>query len=301
MNDNFIHDLLTRGEAGKKWLDTLPQLIKLFEDKWQIKVGKPYDLSYNYVTPATRSDGTKTVLKIVFPGNVGFLSEVSALRIFAGDGSIKLLEVDKENLGMLLERAEPGERLSHLENDEEATKILARIIKKLRKPAPKTHELKPVADFAHNIPKYKKQFAGAKNPLPLHLIDKAETLLNELIKTTTEQVVLHGDLHQGNVLSAEREPWLAIDPKGLAGDPVYETGAMMRNPYPILAKQPNVKDILIRRIKILSNELNLDPLRIQKWGFVQTVLSAVYRVEDHGDNAWKHAVAIAELLDIMKF
>lgn len=296
MNDNFIQDVLSRGKIGKEWLDNLPQLIKYFENKWSIKCEDPYELSFNYVAPATRDDGSKVVLKIVFPSKDEFLSEASALQIFNGKGCAKLLEVDKEHFTMLLERTSPGTMLSTIANDEKATRILSSVIKKLGKPVPQTHNLQPISNITKNIPKYKTKFKGSKNPIPMYLLDKAEDLADMLIETTKELVVLHGDLHHGNILSAERERWLAIDPKGNFGDPVFETGAMLRNSYPTLMKQPDVKDILIRRIHIMSEELNIDPNRIQQWGLVQTVLSAVYRVEDHGSH-WDHAIAVAEMLD----
>lgn len=108
MNNNFIHDILTRGEEGKKWLDKLPQLIKYFESKWLIKANDPFELSYNYVAPATRINGERVVLKIIFPPNGNFEPEVEALQIYNGSGCVKLFEADNENLGMLLERAYPG-------------------------------------------------------------------------------------------------------------------------------------------------------------------------------------------------
>jgi streptomycin 6-kinase len=64
------------------------------------------------------------------------------------------------------------------------------------------------------------------------LVNRAAGLLVELSESATDQVVLHGDLHHDNVLRAEREPWLAIDPHGVVGDPGFEVGAMLYNPDP---------------------------------------------------------------------
>ncbi len=77
---------------------------------------------------------------------------------------------------------------------------------------------------------------------------------------------MHGDLHHGNILSATREPWLAIDPKGVIGDLTYETTAFLRNPYPEFLKRPDPKKDIHRRIEIFSQELDIDAERIKKMG-----------------------------------
>ena len=74
-------------------------------------------------------------------------------------------------------------------------------------------------------------------------------------------VVLHGDLHHFNILAAERQPWLAIDPKGVVGEPVYETGALLRNPWPDLLSLPDPGRILARRVDQLAEELGFDRAR----------------------------------------
>jgi len=98
-----------------------------------------------------------------------------------------------------------------------------------------------------------------------------------------ESVLLHGDLHQDNILSAEREPWLAVDPKGVIGEPVFETGALLRNFWPDILSIPNPKSLMARRIDQLSAELGFDRERIYDWGFSQAVLSVLWSIEDKGE------------------
>ncbi len=300
MNQNFLHDIKNR-TGGQEWLDNIPNLLTYFEKDWNLKIGKPYDLSYNYVAPATRNTGDKLVIKIDFPGNEGYLSEVAALKLFNGEGSINLISSNDENMTMLLEQAVPGKRLNKLSEDETQTKILASIIKRISRKVPEKHDFKLVSELSSHIPKYKKRFSGSNNPLSLYLLDKTEFMLNGLISSTSNIVVMHGDLHQGNILSSDREGWLAIDPNGIVGDPCFETGAMMRNPYPTLAKKTNLKEILIKRIEILADELNFERNRILQWSFVQTMLSIIYRIEDHGDTAWHSPMKVAEVLDEIKY
>ena len=80
-------------------------------------------------------------------------------------------------------------------------------------------------------------------------------------------VLLHGDLHHDNILSAERAPWLAIDPKGLVGEPAYETGAWLRNSHPELLNSPHPARTLARRIDQLAAELNSERARIHGWAW----------------------------------
>lgn len=298
MNDNFQEDIKAKGEMGVKWLKEIPQIIKQLEKDWEIKVGKPFDLYFNYAVSATRNDGASVVLKIVFPDDKQFQSEVDALKVFNGESCVTLLEVDSEHFTMLLEKAEPGVALDPWKDDNEATKVIASVIKKLAKPVPQQHHFTDVKDFAKDISNFKQKYKES-NPLPEYLIDKAEELIKHLIDTSTSVVVNHGDLHHGNILSAEREPWLAIDPKGIVAEPTFETGSMLRNPYPELANKPDIDEILTNRIRILAEELELDPIRIQQWGLVQAILGAIWRVEDYGTH-FEHSIEIAKVLDKTK-
>jgi len=110
-----------------------------------------------------------------------------------------------------------------------------------------------------------------------------------------EPVLLHGDLHQENILAARRQPWLAIDPKGLIGEPAYETGALLRNSLPDLLKMPQARRVLARRVDQLSEELGLDRERIRGWGIAQAVLSVWWGIEDE-DKVYEDDLLCAELL-----
>jgi len=131
------------------------------------------------------------------------------------------------------------------------------------------------------------------------MFDKAEKLYAELSASMAEPVLLHGDLHQDNILSAEREPWLAVDPKGVIGEPVFETGALLRNFSPDILSIPDPKALMARRIDQLSAELGFDRERLYSWGFSQAVLSVVWGVEDTG-KLENEGLYFVELLDAIK-
>lgn len=202
---------------------------------------------------------------------------------------MKLLESDLESYVILLERIKPGENIESLEDDK-ATKIIASIIKKIHKGVPENNNLLLLSDWYKGFEKYIKEY-GSKGPLPFDLVNKAQKIFKELIESQGELKVLHGDLHHGNILSATREPYLAIDPKGVIGESEYEVAAMLRNPY-----QKSIdKKTLMRRIDILSDELGFDKKRITSWGFAQTILSCIWSIEDK-TKRWTHSLNIAKTL-----
>ena len=292
MNEEFVQHALSNGEEGALWLQRIPEIIAACETKWSLRVFPPFPLTYNYVAPCLCSDGTLAVLKIGFPRDREFQTEGEALAVFQGNGIEKLLQADKDHAVLLLERVIPGVPLSTLEDDEEATRILASVMKHLWKPLPEKHDFITIAEWSNAI----SQYHGTSGPLPSYLVDKAERLFAELIASSAEPVLVHGDLHHENVLSSARAGWLAIDPKGVAAEPAYETAALLRNPRSKLQQHPELEQILLRRILVLSEALHIDPHRIRQWGLAQTVLSAVWSATDEG-RGWEHAIAVAEALD----
>lgn len=154
LNEHFIANALSWGEGGQPWLDSLPQLIAAYEEKWDLKVLPPFPLNYNYVAPAERADGSPAVLKIGYPMDREFQTELIALEIFNGEGCASLLEGESVNAVALLERIEPGTPLSTIDDDEQATRIIASVIKKLHRPLPSQHNLITVSEWASAIPEY---------------------------------------------------------------------------------------------------------------------------------------------------
>ena len=284
------------GGAGAAWLKRLPELTREFEGRWSLSVGPPFPhLSYNWVAPAVRGDGTPAVLKLSFPGEKEFRTEAAALEAFGGEGICHLLGLDLGKGAMLLERLEPGTPLTSIQNDEEATAIAAKVIKKLWRPAPQDHTFPTVANWARGFDRLRARFSGGTGPMPARLVQKAESLFADLLASQGELVLLHGDLHQENILKAGREPWLAIDPKGVVGEAAYETAALLHNPVEAL-DVPDPKKLIRRRLDVLSEELGFDRDRIRAWGLAQAVLAAYWSLEG-GGGVWDEARVFARLLE----
>lgn len=287
------------GEAGVDWLNQLPGLLGECEVRWSLTLLPPFqNLTYNYVAPAVRPDGTAVVLKLGFVCPE-LMAEIDALELFGGHSAVRLLDADRSKGALLLERLQPGSPLSALEDDERATSIAAGVMRAMWRPVPPVHIFPSIEDWALGLARLRAQFGGGTGPLPARLVDIAEKLFGELAHSMTEPVLLHGDLHHDNILAAEREPWLAIDPKGLIGEPAYEVGALLRNPMPQLLSRPNVVRVLMRRADQLSEELGLDRERVIGWGLAQAVLAAAWSLEDQG-HGWEPWISCAEILALIR-
>lgn len=287
------------GEAGTQWLRRLPRVIADCERRWSIEALPPFpNLSYSYIAPARRADGTQVVLKVHVPSPES-LTEIEGLRTYDGTGCVRLLDADPEQAILLLERLAPGTPLLGLEDDEEATRIIAGVMRRLRRPAPRNHRFPTIADWANGLGKLRDRFEGGTGPLPSDLVERAEGLFRDLLASMGEQVLLHGDLHHENILAAEREPWLAIDPKGVAGEPAFEIGPLFKNPLPRILCAPDPHLLLERRVDILHEELGFDKERIFGWALAQTVLAAWWCIED-GDDCWERFIACARVLAALR-
>lgn len=284
----------TWGDAGREWIARLPEIIHTCERRWSLEVGPPFAcLTYNFAAPSKRSDGTKCVLKIGVDREE-LTKEIEALRHYAGRGSVQLIDAEPDQGILLLERLNPGEMLVELcpAEDDQATAIAAEVMQQLWRPVKPDHDFIKIEDWFQGLAKLRLEFGGSCGPFPKKLVEMAETLYAELSQSMSEPVLLHGDLHHYNILSATREPWLAIDPKGVVGEPVYETGALLRNPLDLLS-WPDLESFLDRRLAILAEKLEMDRQRIVAWSLAQAVLSAWWSYESH-DADWRSILPLAE-------
>jgi streptomycin 6-kinase len=143
-----------------------------------------------------------------------------------------------------------------------------------------------VEDWSKGLLRLRARFDGGTGPFPKHLIEAAECLFLELLASMDESTLWHGDLHHWNILSAEREPWLAIDPKGVIGEPAYEVGAWLRNPFPSILEELHPERVIARRLDQFVEELGFDRDRMLGWGLVQSVLAAWWSFEED-DEGWR--------------
>jgi streptomycin 6-kinase len=295
---SFIRNLHTAfgQDVTEAWLARLPSLIADLERRWELRVESVLpDLSYNYVAYARRSDGRPAVLKVGLP-NPELVSETEALRAYDGNGVARLLGSDPEQGALLIERIQPGTMLAELavNDDERATGIAAEVMRRLRRPLDEPHPFHPMSRWVRALTEVRQSYGGTAGPMPEKIVALAEKLCAELLASTTETVLLHGDLHHFNILRSGENGWVVIDPKGLAGDPAYEPAALLINPNLHHVDDAVLKSLTARRIRQLSEGLGLDRERVWAWGVVHAVLSACWDIDADG-RGWEFGVRCAEV------
>lgn len=262
------------GDKGRQWLTDLPELIAHLESAYglsHLKILK--NLTYNYVLSGFQ-DLKPVILKLSLDSH-SLKQEALALKAFSGFGTVNVLV---ENSGMLiLERAVSGISLKSYfpEKDNEAVQITCESIKQL-------HKAKKLGD--HHFPHIKDWLMALNITLdiPKDFVDKARRLRDELIATSTESILLHGDLHHDNILQNGND-WVVIDPKGVMGEQAYEIAAFIRNPIPELLAHNDVSSIINNRINQFAKILTLSRQRIIDWCYVQAVLAWAWTLEDNGN------------------
>lgn len=286
------------GVTGTAWLAALPDLLAVCAQRWSLTLLPAFpDLSYNYVAPALLPDGTPVVLKAGVPHSE-FSGEIEALRWFAGEGSVRLLDADDTLAVSLQERLLPGSALQDLGDDDQITLTAAQVMQHLWKPAPTTHGFTTLTRWANGLKKLRNLFNGGYGPFPPELVDRAQGLFRELLSGDVEQTLIHGDMHAGNILLSERG-WLAIDPKGVVGHPLYDVGNFVNDLSP-LGDPIAERHATLRRANLLAEALGVDRREILSWALAHAVLSGWWSYEDHGAGwewAFTRAAHTADLLD----
>lgn len=242
--------------------------------QWNVTLEDTLETASSLVGFGVR-DGLRVVLKVITGAN-DELHSGKVLRAFGGSGAARVLE--NEVGAVLLERLEPGEQLVNLVRrgeDDEATRILASVIKKLAHHTP-PGECPSVAEWGRGFDRY---VNSGDAQISRGLVREARNVYEGMVASQGPTMLLHGDLQHYNVLFDNERGWVAIDPKGVVGELEYEVGALLRNPI----EQPELfsnRATVERRLKILTGLLPLDHSRILKWAFAQGVLSAIWGVED---------------------
>jgi streptomycin 6-kinase len=239
-------------------------MVQECADRWSLQLEVPFeDSSVAIVFPAVRSDRSLAVLKMQFPHRESE-QEAAALRRWDGDGAVRLFNTDLERHAMLLERCEPGTHLSRIGPDA-ALEILAGLLPRLWIDAGEGFRSlrDEAADWAAELPVL---WERTGRPFENGLLDAALEALDALPHSQGPQVLLHQDLHGDNVLQAAREPWLAIDPKPLAGEREFGIAPIVR-----AYEFGHSRERVVGRLNRLTELLRLDRERARLWSLVQTL------------------------------
>jgi len=206
--------------------------------------------------------------------------EIDGLRFWDGDPTVHLLEADDDICAMLLERCEPGTTLRS-KDEAEQDLVIAGLLKRLWRSPVAPHPFRPLSAFTAYWSA--ETLAVAERWLDTVLVREGLRLFKELPQSASNNVLLATDLHAGNVLRAQREPWLVIDPKPFVGEPAYDATQHLFNCEERLRSNP---DGTIRRFADL---LGVDHERVRLWTFAR----AAAEPRNDWENNWKSAFAPA--------
>jgi streptomycin 6-kinase len=251
------------------WDAELPAVKREMATRWKLTLGAPFHPGgqCSLVIPAVTADGTEAVLKLGWRHEEA-LHEADGLRVWAGDGAIRLLESAELDgtTALLLERCSPGTPLSAVTAEPEQDVIVANLVRRLGKQPPEGHPFRPLADMCDMwAAGFDRRLAARPDAIDAGLAREGIGLFRALPRNATESVLLCTDLHAENILAAQREPWLVIDPKPYVGDPAYDVIQHLLNCADRLLADPAG---LAERVADLAE---LDAERVTLWLFARCV------------------------------
>jgi streptomycin 6-kinase len=264
--------------------------MQFCEKEWMLQIEGPVsNLSYNYVLHAKDANGTPVMLKLGVP-SFDFTNEIRTLKVYGGKGCARLLKADEGRGAMLLEKLVPGTMLSEEKDEKAALLQFIEVWKAIRRPVPAECKSPTILDWATGLVRYRNLHKSGDGPIEASYIELAQSYFAELTETSKGMELLHGDLHHENILYDDKKGWLAIDPKGVVGDPYFNLISFMTNH---LLKKEDPKQLLSQRVKWITEELSFDRERLLKAGVAMGILSTCWSIEDH-DSEWEQAYTCAK-------
>ncbi|MBT8489123.1 MAG: aminoglycoside phosphotransferase family protein, partial [Gemmatimonadetes bacterium] len=223
---------------GTAWLEALPNVVQELTARWSLEVEAPYDsldVTASWVAPVGLPDGAPAVLKVGLP-HMEAHHEADGLRFWDGDPTVYLLDGDSGLNALLLERCTPGTPLRN-ETDDQQDVVIASLLRRLWQRTSPGHPFRPLSTM---LSVWSDETRAQEDAWPdATLVGEGLDLFEELAQGGQERVLLATDLHAGNVLRAEREPWLVIDPKPFVGDPAYDVTQHLFNCLPRMLTDPH--------------------------------------------------------------
>jgi streptomycin 6-kinase len=274
----FVLGFADRGPAWADWVERLPRLVGVVLTEWELTAdGDPMSGWTALVLPVLDRAGTPAVLKLVcppVPGENEEEHEAIALQRIGGDGAVRLLRADPIRRLLLLER------LHHRDLTEvwdvEACEIVGGLYGRIHVPAPP--QLRQLTSY---VGRWTDGLAALPRdaPVPHRMVEQAVSLGRDLLSDPASGgTLIHGDLHYQNVLAADREPWLVIDPKPMSGDPHYEVAPLLWNRWDELAG--DIRNGVRRRFHAVVDAAGLDEDRARDWVVVRMLHNVLWELED---------------------
>lgn len=286
-------------ESGKEWIAALPELAAEFLDRWGLRLdGPPAHGMVALVLPVLRQDGTAAALKLQ-PLDEESRGEPIALRAWNGAGAVRLLEQEPESEIMLLERLDGERSLASVPDGEAALQSLVELMARLHR-TPVPTGLRQLADVAGKmLDDAPRAAASLADPAERRLLMSYAAAVREVADEPGDRL-LHWDLHYENVLAplpgSPREPWLAIDPKPLVGDPGFDLMPALDNRWEDVTATGDPARAVRRRFDLMTEVLGLERPRAARWTLARVLQNSLWDIEDGERALQPDQVTIAEAL-----
>jgi streptomycin 6-kinase len=243
----------------RAWVDRLPAIVDEVLLDFGVTVGEPFEPGgqCSWVAPA----GPDLVLKVGF-WHYEAEHEADGLQFWDGHGTVRLHEARSFDgtVALLLERCSPGTMLARALPEPEQDVVIAGLLRRLWRTPPAGHPFRPLYTMCDA---WADEFPG-QPALDPGIVAAGLSLLRSLPRDPVDDVLLCTDLHNENVLAAQREPWLVIDPKPYVGDPCYDVVQHLLN-------TDRLHDDPLGLLHRLAGLLDLDAARVRLWLFARCV------------------------------
>ncbi|MGW6688659.1 aminoglycoside phosphotransferase family protein [Streptomyces sp. NPDC054961] len=289
-------------DAWRAWTAALPTLAEEFLDRWSLRLdGPPVHGAVALVLPVLQADSSPAVLKLQ-PVDEETRAEPLALRVWGAHHAVGLLNTDPDSGAMLLERLDAARSLATVPDGTAALQHLSELLKQLAAvPAPAG--LRLLSDIARamldRVPTYSRSLA---DPSERRLLATCAAAMREILDEPGDRL-LHWDLHYDNVLAplpsshvSGRAPWLAIDPKPLAGDPGFELLPALRNRWDDIIGTANMPGAIRHRFHLMTEVVGLDRERATGWTLGRVLQNCLWDIEDGAVTLQPEHKAIAQAL-----
>lgn len=260
----FVRDTIAReGADGEAWLAALPNRVSSLLARWRLTQDGSVMHGYLGVVVPVRRDGERFALKVTWIDQYN-AHEIDALEAWQGCGAVSLISSDRSEGALLLERLDANRTLESI-SSAGAAEVAATLLRRLAIPAPPWARPleEEAAAMAVALPA---DWARLGRPFGSAVVERALSVLDELRSSLRDELV-NTDLHYGNVLAAQREPWLAIDPKVVRGDLEYGVAPLLWSPHAQLASRRGLKE----RLALVVSAGDLDAERARGWTYVRVI------------------------------
>lgn len=275
---DVLRGFQSRDDTTREWAAQVSVVARGLLQRWELRPdGTVRSGEAGILVPVRRADGSPAALKLQVP-RAETTAAIIGLTRWQGAGIVRLLDSDADRGGMLLERLHGDRPLETVEDDDAAVRVVGGLLARL-------HAV-PAPDGLPQLATVTGEMLADAPTAARVLDDEDRSRLDRWVDTVsavaddTGDRLLHWDLHYGNVLAADREPWLAIDPEPLVGDPGFDLWPALDSGWGDDPTRTDAPRLVRRRFDILTEMLDLDRHRAAAWTGARLLQNTLWDIED---------------------